>query len=254
MLRKFHLISLLLILSFFSLCGVAQVKDTTFTFNPVVDDITIRIPVLEDLIDSAIIHSPILKSYDALAYIYRYETISAKRQWMENLFIDTHVTNDYYDGLNNNSTNFGIQNSTLTTQDNFRSYIGLQIRMPMDDLWDRKNRVKTARKWVEKTISEREDQIILIRKAIIEQYNKLITNQRILTIANDNQIYMSLQMAMAERDFVNGLISLYELARLNELNRRSVYDFETSRYEFYNAYMQLQELVGIKFNVINSIE
>jgi len=253
-LGKVKIFGILFILVILATAGISQVKDTTLTFNPVVDDITLRIPVLDDLIDSAIIHSPLLKSYDALTYIYRYETKTARRQWMENLFFDTHITSDYYDGLTNNTSNYGDANITLSTQDNFRTYVGLQIRMPLDDVWDRRNRVKTARKWVEKTISERDEEILVIRKAIIEQYNKLIINQRILKIANDNQIYMSLQMAMAERDFVNGQITLYELCRLNEMNRKSVYDFETARIDFYNAYMILQELVGIKFNVINSIE
>jgi len=232
----------------------AQVKDTTYLFNPIVDDITLRIPPLEDLIDSAIVHSPYLKYVDADIYINKYQEKSAKREWMSNLYLDANIATDYYDGLTNNTTSLGDINSVLTNQDNSRYLIGVSIRMPMDDLWDRRNRVKAARKLVERTISERDFRIQEIRKSIIEQYNKLIINQRILKIANDNQIFMSLQMAMAEKEFLNGQLTLYELARLNEMNRKAVTDFEYARIDFYNAYMILQELVGIKFNVITNIE
>jgi outer membrane protein TolC len=254
--KRFRKITGILLLS---LIGIGfsfsqQVKDTLFVFNPIVDDITQRIPPLDDLIDSAIVHAPLLKSIDADIYINKYLVKTQRREWMSNLYLDAGIDFDFYDGLTNNTTNLGDQNSVLTTQDNTRYAIGASIRMPMDDLWDRRNRVKTATKLVERSMSERDYQILELRKAVIEQYNQLIINQRILKIANDNQIFMALQMAMAEKDFINGQMTLYEMARLNEMNRKAVTDFETARVQFYDAYMILQEIVGIKFNVINKIE
>jgi len=243
----------------FFMCGSllvchSQVKDTVFVYNPFIDDITLRIPPLDDLIDSAIVHSPYLKYLDADIYINKYLVKSARREWMSNLYLDGNIATDYYDGLTNNTTNLGDVNSVLTTQDNTRYLIGVSIRMPLDDMWDRTNRVKIRRKYVERTISEREFRIQELRKSVIEQYNKLIINQKILKIANENQIFMSMQNAMAEKEFLNGQLTLYELARLNEMNRKAVTDFEYARIDFYNAYMILQEIVGIKFNVINNIE
>ena len=237
-----------------TLISFGQVKDTLYVFNPMIDDITLRIPPLDDLIDSAIVHSPLLKTIDADIYINKYMVKTARREWMQNLYLDFNAIINYYDGLTHNKTNLGDINSVLTTQDANRYAVGASIRMPMDDLWDRRNRVKTATKYVERAISEKDYQTQEIRKAVIEQYNKLIINQRILRIANDNQIFMGMQMAMAEKDFINGQMTLYEMARLNEMNRKAVTDFESARIEFYNAYMILQEIVGIRFNVINKIE
>jgi len=233
---------------------MAQNRDTTYVFNPVVDDITLRIPPLEDLIDSAIVHAPLLKSIDADIYIYKYQIKTARREWMQNLYLDVGANKDLYNGYTYNQSSVGDPYEVVTDQDNNRFAIGASIRMPMDDLWDRRNRVKTATKYVERSISERDYETQELRKSVIEQYNKLIINQRILKIANDNQIFMALQMAMAEKEFINGQMTLYELARLNEMNRKAVTDFESARIEFYNAYMILQEIVGIKFNVLNKIE
>jgi len=247
-------ISLFIFCLAIAITTVGQVRDTMFVFNPIVDDITLRIPPLDDLIDSAIVHSPAVASVDAEIYIRKYGIKSVRRDIMQNFYLDAGMNLTYINGLTNNTTNLGDINSVLSNQDNSGYAAGISIRMPLDDLMDHRNRVKTATKYMEQAFSERDIQIRLVRRDIIEQYNKLIINQKILKIANDNQIFMSLQMAMAEKEFLNGQLSLYDLARLNEMNRKAVTDFEDSRNEFYNAYMILQEIVGIKFNVINNIE
>ncbi|MFH1297945.1 MAG: TolC family protein, partial [Bacteroidota bacterium] len=231
-----------------------QTRDTLFVFNPIIDDITLRIPPLDDLIDSAIVHSPNVKAVDAEIYMRKYMIKTARRDILTNFYLDAGLNIWYEDGLTHTQSNFGDINSVLANRDISGYALGISVRMPLDDLMDRRNRVKHATKFMEQAFSEREYQIRLMRRDIIVQYNRLTINQKILKIANDNQIYMSLQMALAEKEFLNGQIGLYELARLNEMNRRAVTDFETSRNEFYNAYMILQEIVGIKFNVINIIE
>lgn len=250
---KISLLTLVLNLAFVSL-SAGQTRDTIFVFNPVIDDITLRIPPLDDLIDSAIVHSPNVKASDAEIYMRRYLIKSAQRDFLTNFYMDAGLNLYYQDALTNNRTNLGDINSVLSTQDLSGYGLGVSIRMPLDDLADRRNRIKYATKFMEQAFSERDYQINLLRRDIIVQYNRLIINQKILKIANDNQIYMSLQMALAEKEFLNGQLSLYELARLNEMNRRAVTDFEQARNEFYSAYMILQEIVGIKFNVINNIE
>ncbi|MCK9219683.1 MAG: TolC family protein [Bacteroidales bacterium] len=229
-------------------------QDSTIEFNPFVDDITLRIPQLEDLIDSAIVHSPLLWSQDADIAIWKYKVKTAKREWMQNLYIDGQLQNDIWDALTNNRPTYGDNNSIVSYQNNYRYLASISLRLPMDDFWDRKNRIKTANKEVEKAIAIKSSEIIELRKIIIVQYNQLIVNQRILKIANDNVIANALQKEMGDKEFLNGQTTLYELAYINEMYRKAVTDFEQSRNEFYNAYMILQEIAGIKFNVINKID
>ncbi len=229
-------------------------QDTTVNFNPFVDDITQRIPPLEDLIDSAIVHSPLLRSQDADIAIWKYKVKTAKREWMENFYIDGLLQNDVWDALTNNKTNYGDDNTILSLQNNNRALASISLRIPMDDFWDRRNRIKTATKQVEKAMALKDNDIVELRKLIIIQYNQLIVNQRILKIANDNVIANGLQKEMGDKEFLNGQTTLYELAYINEMYRKAVTDFEEARNAFYNAYMILQEICGIKFNVINKID
>jgi len=229
-------------------------NDSITSINPFLDDITLRIPPLEDLIDSAIVHSPLLLSQDADIAIWKYKIKTARRDWMQNLFIDAVAQNDIWDALTNNKTNYGDDNTILSYQNNNRVLASISFRLPMDDLWDRHNRIKTATKEVERSMAIKSNLILELRKSIILLYNTLIVNQRKLKIANENVIANALQKDLAEKEFLNGQSSLYELARINEMYRKAVYDYEDARIEFYNAYMLLQEITGIKFNTVNNID
>jgi outer membrane protein TolC len=243
-----------LILTSFSFATKGQDAEGTASFNPLLDDITQRIPSLQDLQDSAVVHSPLLMEGQALIDQNRYKVITQKREWMRNFYIDLNASNFYYDGLTENKTNLGDINKVLTNQNINNALAGVSIRLPMDYFWDRGNRIKTAKKEVEKALAAKENIKLELRKSIILQYNQLIITQKVLKIANDNQISMQLQKDMGEKEFLNGQMTLYELASISEMNRRAVTDFEQARIEFYNAYMILQEIVGIRFNVINKIE
>jgi outer membrane protein TolC len=161
---------------------------------------------------------------------------------------------DVWDALTNNRTSYGDDNTILSYQDNYRYLAAMSFRLPLDDLWDRHNRIKAETKFLEKNMAVRDNQILELRKSIIEEYNTLIVTQKILKIANDNVIANALQKEMGDKEFVNGQTTLYQLAYINEMYRKAVTDFEQARIEFYNSYMILQEICGIKFNVINKIE
>jgi len=237
-----------------SMISLSQNTDSSSVFNPLLDDISLRIPPLQDLIDSALIHSPLLKVADADIAISKYDIITTRRQWMNNFYIDGSMLKDYYDGLTTNEVVNTNPSQILSLQDNYRLSAGISIRLPMIAFWDLNNQVKSATKKLEKAISIKENQKLELRKEIITRYNQLIVNQRVLKISNENITYLTLQKDMVEKEFLNGQASVYEVAQVSEMYRKSITDFEDSRFEFYNAYMILQEIVGTKFNVIYKIE
>lgn len=231
-----------------------QIKDTVY-FNPLIDDIIQRIPPLEDLIDSAIVHNPQVKVYDADIQAWRYRVKTAGRTWMKNLFLDLYLENSFWDAITDN-TNAPSQtvNTVYTYQNNYRGLGSLEIKMPLMDLWDRKNQIKTATKEIEKSIASREGVILALRQTIITNYNQLIVNQKILKNANESVIAGAMNKEMGDKEFINGQSTLYDLAYIMEMYRVAVYNYETSRNQFFNSYMILQELCGFKFNVINKID
>lgn len=231
-----------------------QNKDTTY-FNPLVDDITLRIPPLEDLIDSAIVHNPQVKYYDADIAAWRYRVKSASRVWMRNFYIDTYLQTDFWKSATYTSLNYqAVADYYNSYQNSYRGLGQIEIRIPMLDLWDRKNQMKTATKEIEKSMASKDNVILQLRQTIITQYNQMIVNQRILKNANESVIAGAMNKEMGDKEFLNGQSTLYDLAYIMEMYRTAVYNYETSRNAFFNSYMILQELCGFKFNVINKIE
>jgi hypothetical protein len=254
-LRELERLRKLLIILFFVLpiFSNGQHKDTVY-FNPLIEDITQRIPPLEDLIDSAIVHAPMLKFYDADIAEWRYKAKTAGRNWMRNFYIDASVQNDFWNANTSNSSNLGDNSTIYSNQNNYRGLYGVRLSLPMEDIWDRRNQVKTATKEIEKSMAQKENQVLELRQNIITQYNQLIVNQRILKNANESVIAGAMNKEMGDKEFINGQSTLYEQAYIMEMYRIAVYNYETSRNAFYNSYLILQELCGFKFNVINKIE
>jgi hypothetical protein len=58
---------------------------------------------------------------------------------------------------------------------------------------------------------------------------------------------------MVEKEFLNGVIPLTEYARMSGIVSGSEAEFENARMAFMTAYMLLEEVVGMKFNLVNTI-
>jgi len=246
MLKHFCLISLF----FMPLICFGQIKDTTF-FNPLIDDIVQRIPPLEDLIDSAIIHNPEVKMWDAEIMEWGYKVKSASRTWMRDFWLDTYLSSTY---LNYHLVSYPGPYYSSSINQGIQGLGYLEIKLPMQDLWDRKNQIKINTKEIEKAMAQKDYVILLLRQEIITNYNQLVVNQKILKNANESVIAGAMNKEMSDKEFLNGQTTLYDLAYIMEMYRVAVYNYETSRNAFYNSYMMLQELCGFKFNVINKIE
>ena len=59
-----------------------------------------------------------------------------------------------------------------------------------------------------------------------------------------------LRAAMADKEFREGVISVGESARITEFANKSRMEFETAKREFFNWYMQLETLVGVRMDTL----
>ncbi len=246
---------LVLVVLFYLLSNnsIGQVRDTTMFFNPITDDITLRIPPLSVLIDSAIINSPVVRFEEYQIDWSRYEIITARRDWMRSIGIEamTYYGNwffdDWVEGLIPNEF-------TLTVSRRLSWQVGPYIRMPFFALVDRRNEISKKKKLMEMAIVNREERVKFIRRNVIIQYNELVHRQKALRISNRYQHYTDLQMQIAEMQFRNQQIGVAELTRLKEIQQRGALEFEQIKAEFNLAYLLLEELVGLNFNLINVLQ
>ena len=242
-LYRLFLISIFLIVKSSGFAQQIQVFDLSK------DNIEFMLPPLETIIDSAIAKNPFVKYRDLQIVVNAQKLKSDRADWTRDIGFQTDVRFGTFD---NYATNVVAgQNpalaSTINTQTNYG--IGGYIRIPVYDFLNRRNQIKLSKAEIEQAKSYSLIQRDELRQSVIRQYNELIIKQRILRIKTKYVETSRIHMEMVEKNFINGSITLTEYSSLSEIASRAEADFETSKMEFRTAYMILEEIVGMKFNL-----
>ena len=219
-------------------------------FNVLEDNIESMLPPLETIIDSAIANNPEIKFRDLQIIVNKYKLSTERNLWTRDIGVQTDVR---YGTFNNFSTNTSEGQSpsniaTLSSQLNYG--VGAYIKLPFFDFVNRKNQVQMATTEVKQAESFAQTQRNELRQMVIKQYNDLIVKHRILKIKSKYAETSKINMQMVEQEFTNGIISVSEYSRISEIVTRTEIDLENSRMEFLTAYMILEEITGIRFNLI----
>ena len=241
----------------FALCmysGYSQnVVDSSLYYNPVKDDIRKKIPPLEMLISEAIKNSPSIKVEELKADKVVYEIRTEKRKWAEHLGIEGTVNYGhwYYNDRDelNRADKFYLTESRRSTYS-----IGFYIKLPLYEIIDRRNNINKRKKEREIALVEREIKIKQLRKEVINAYEELLGQQRKLKLRMEYQEVSIMMMQNATNRYLNGQIPPEELNRQLDYKTRGDEAFNETLRLFNIAYVLLEELVGMKFNLINVVK
>ena len=257
---KSRKLSILLLLSLFTFISFGQSSGNSNSqyFNPLTDNITDRLPALSVLIDSAAYNSPDMLYEDLKADYYRYEQISAAREWLDMIrwSVDLNFGKwDYWDWqeiqFKNDPT---YSNKFWNTQSWRGNYaVGFYIRMPLVTLIDRRNRINKQKKWIELSLTQKEINRRFLIDRVINIYNDLENFQNQIRIYNDYQQFTMMQMQMAQNEFLNGEITTAEYTRLKEIQTRGSIEYIKVIAEFNKNYYALEVVTGMRFNLITII-
>lgn len=245
---KYNIYSLLLISIFLTIksSGFAQQGQV---FDMSKDNIELMLPPLETIIDSAIAKNPFVKYRDLQIVVNTQKLKSDRADWTRDIGFQTDVRYGTFDNFASNVVQG--QNPALTSTRNTQTNYGIggYIRIPVYDFLNRRNQIKLSKAEIEQAKSYSLIQRDELRQSVIRQYNELIIKQRILRIKTKYVETSRIHMEMVDKNFINGTITLTEYSSLSEIASRAEADFETSKMEFRTAYMILEEIVGMKFNL-----
>jgi outer membrane protein TolC len=249
---KYHVYSLLLISILLAIKspGFAQ-QGQAFDISK--DNIELMLPPLETIIDSAIAKNPYVKFRDLQIVVNTQKLKSDRADWTRDVGFQTDVRFGTFDNFASNvvqGQNPALA-STRNTQTNYG--IGGYIRIPFYDFLNRKNQIKLSKAEIEQAKNYSLVQRDELRQSVIRQYNEVIIKQRLLRIKTKYVETSRIHMEMVEKEFINGTITLTEYSNLSEIASRAESDFESAKMEFRTAYMILEEIVGMKFNLSNKI-
>lgn len=241
------------LLFFISSVTMAQQIDSSMFFNPLTDDITKKILPLEALIDYAIANAPLVKLEELEIDYTRYEIKSARRDWTKHFGFDAdlHYGTYWFDDRNELTQlkRFYMSESRRTNY-----WFGIYVKFPVFYLIDRKNEINKKKKLMEVSMVRKQERIRQIRELVIITYNELVQQQALLIIANDFRQFSMVQMQMAELQYLNREIDIAEYTRLKDYQTRGDLNFAEIQGRFRNAYTLLEEIVGIKFSLINVLK
>ena len=239
--------------------AVAQVEEVAgddeieIVFDPLVDNIQDKLPPLEVLIDSAVKNAPRIRLEDAAISIAEYKVQEYRRTWTKDIsLISSFTYGDLYQ-FSTSETAGGIPTEFLSTGTRTNFTLGVSLRMPIFDLLNTKNSINQGKREIESHMILKEQMTRELKQAVIFTYQALLLHQDLLKVKNEARITSSIQVKMAEKEFLNGKISISDLARLTETHATNLYSYKQDRMLFFKQYLLLEELVGMKFNLLNEI-
>jgi outer membrane protein TolC len=232
---------------------VNEPSSSEVRFNPLVDNIQEKLPPLEVLIDSAIKYAPKIRMRDAEISLAQFKLKERKWSWTRNFGISTNLSYGNYYNFSTNETSGSTPSEFISTRAETVFNVGFFLRFPVFEFINAKNDMNFGKREIEKTMLLREEMVRETSQDVILVYQDLLLHQDLLKVKNEAQITSGIQVKMAEKEFLNGKISIADLSRLTEMHSINLYNYKKDRMLFYRQYLILEQLVGMKFNLLNEI-
>jgi len=205
--------------------------------------------LLPILVDSALNYSPALKRAGKSE-----DFANANFRISKNaIFSAVNLQSSYFYGTNYTTVNNPVSpvaGGNLTTAQSGFYNVGIGIQLPVTYLINRKNILKAGQSQVDMVIAEKESIEMSIKQEVIRLYQEFKLAQKMMTISAKNRLAAQVNNSMAEKDFVNGQLTIDRASIVHESYNRSALDFEIHVNRFQTSYMQLEAFTGINLSAL----
>lgn len=213
-------------------------------------DITLLLPPIEELIDSAVHYSAMIHFWQHDIERNESKVKTSKRQWSRHIGLNTDYLYGNYQNYSLSDEGSVVVAPELITQNRNTFRVGAYIRFPLFDIINRNNNIQFSKIEKEQAEDKLSFQIEQIRQDVISRYYEVVMYYNLLQIQNDYLYTSMMQFEMAQRQFYDGQIQVSELSRLTEINTRAKSSFEQQKIQFQTSYRLLQEVTGVKLKSI----
>ena len=118
--------------------------------------------------------------------------------------------------------------------------IGAGLNIPLDGLFDLGGRIKRQKLTIQTVQLEQDIKFEEVKREIIELYTLVISQINLLKLRSEALELAKLQYDIAEKDFINGMISSSNLSTEKERQSSALEAFEKSKYELTRGIMILE--------------
>lgn len=227
-----------------SLAGVpAYAGQTDLTRMSADTYINLRLPPLYVLLENARERSPQVNQFASTKEQEEREIKTLRRSWLKNIKLNAQYS---YGSTDVNSMMYYdqnlpiVQNVTGTTQAWWT--VGAGISLPLDEIFNRRNRIKQQRKRLESIEYEMNSWYDEICLKIIEAYTSAVENLSLLESSARSMVAAKAQYTASESDFINGKIDAAALSRQKSIESSAIKEYEQTRSLLNKALLQLEVL------------
>ena len=169
-----------------------------------------------------------------------------KRSWLKYF----RVGSTYQWGLMGINSSFSDINTPLFYQysgsrQNWYN-IGATLSIPLDDFFDRGNRITRQELKTKATRVEMEKWHDEQKLRIIEKYTKAVKELSVLKLKAESLSFANARFELAQQDFMNGNIQAGELSQVKSIQMNALEAYEQTRAELNMALLQLEVLAKTK--------
>jgi outer membrane protein TolC len=208
-----------------------------------IDNFLTKLPDLESLIDSALVHAPLFKLQSIDLRLKELAIENARKNWSKNI-LSGGASYYYGNDLILNSVQDAGQVNTNSKASSHYS-VGLSMKIPISILFDHQD-LQKAKMELERTESEGLVLTKSIREEVNTRYLNLINAYQKYSILLDDFESHEINLQNAEKDFKSGKITVQEYTNQTMAYTKAKLEVSEAKNNFNNSIWLLEELIGFK--------
>lgn len=210
-----------------------------------------ELPPLDILFKASSENNPVVGFYRSRKIEEESDLKSTKRRWLNYI----RITGGYQYGQlwSDNSSLDPTQGggSVLQRANNNQSYynVGLSVIMPLEEIIDRSNKIKSQKERIEQTQFEVKRYLDEQKLLIVHSYTIAEKWIALLKVRAEALHYAEAQFKLSQEAFVQNRIDASDLSRMKNMHSDALGDFIIAETELKEAILRLEILTG--FKIIN---
>lgn len=216
---------------------------TTFFESP-----TTALPLL---ITAALQHSPQLRGLEVEKSINQEDIKLTRKNILNSVAVSAGYTYGNLISVGNGTIGGGSTGGgVFDTPSTGRYSTGVSLSLPIEVLASRGNRIHRSELLLERTETERQARINLLREQVIQLYQNVVLARKVLTLRQDALVNVRTTYQLAERQFRQGQLALPAFSEASSQITETTIAQENARNQYDTAFMLLEETVGTKISTL----
>lgn len=213
------------------------------------NDISKKLPPLDTLVAMAQKHSPFIK-VTLNEQQYRDGVVSSEqRAWLEYISLGASYNYGVFDNLSNSQIAGDPTSQALFSSEQSRYQFGVTLNLPLSAIINRRANILSAKGEAKKARFQTEVAEMELEQRVVSLYNLVLKLHRMFFLANTMVDNSRVQSIRAEKEFSNGIISINDYTRIQQMLNQANMNLEQQRSDFVDALMALEHLTGADFDI-----